>query len=46
MTIKKAVLIGTIIALIGAILFFLRDDERVDDIERELNPSPPATNEW
>ncbi len=42
MTLKKFIVIGAIVALIQAIVSVLRDS----DFDEDLNPSPPATNDW
>ncbi len=42
MTFKKFIVIGAIVALIQAIVSVLRDS----DFDEDLNPSPPATNDW
>lgn len=50
MSAKRYLLIGGVLfALFRIILSIIedRDDEdRDEDIERVLNPSPPATNNW
>jgi hypothetical protein len=40
MSFKKFLIIGTVIALINKILSIF------EDREEDLNPSPPATNNW
>ncbi len=46
MSIKRVILIVAVGALIKTILSIITDDNVDNEYDADLNPSPPATNEW
>jgi hypothetical protein len=43
MLFKRFILIPLVIAFLAQTVLFMLSD---DDFEEDLNPSPPATNDW